>query len=72
MKRIVNLFVLPAGRAPGAPGGPPEPAKEFSVEAPTLDQLREVTRTRLIADGYRVRSISFGPRGLIAYAEERR
>lgn len=69
MQHMVKLFIIPAARCPG---GPPEPAREIAVEAETLDQLREATRERLTAEGYRVRSISHGPQGLIAYAEERR
>lgn len=68
MQHTVKLFIIPAGRGSG---GPPDPAREISVEAETRDQLREVTRERLTADGYRVRSLSFGPQGLVAYAEER-
>lgn len=67
MHHTVTLFILPAERCPG---GPPEPGRDIVVEAETLDRLREVTRARLAADGYRVRSISFGPEGLVAYAEK--
>ena len=67
MQRTVKLFVIPAERCPG---GPPDPPREFSISADTLDGLHEATRERLVADGYRVRSISFGPDGLVAYAEE--
>lgn len=68
MQHTVKLFIIPAGRGPG---GPPDPAREISVEAETRDQLREATRERLTADGYRVRSLSFGPHGLVACAEEK-
>ena len=69
MQRIIKLFVIPANRCPA---GPPDPPREISVEADTLDGLHDATRARLVADGYRVRSISFGPTGLVAYAEESR
>ena len=67
MERTVKLFVIPADRIPG---GPPEPARELTVEAPTLDGLRDALRARIEDEGLRVRSISFGPTGLVAYAEE--
>jgi len=67
MERTVKLFVIPADRIPG---GPPEPARELTVEAPTLDGLREAARARIEDEGLRVRSISFGSTGLVAYAEE--
>lgn len=67
MKRRVKLFTVPGACGPG---GPVRPAGEFAVEAETMDGLREAVRDRLIGDGYRVRSISFGPEGLVAYAEE--
>ena len=67
MTRTVKLFIIPAGRSPA---GPPEPPRELTVDADTLDGFREATRAQLVADGYRVRSVSFGPDGLVAYAEE--
>lgn len=67
MRRTVKLFIIPKARCPM---GPPEPPREMTVEADTLDGLQTVTRERLLADGYRVRSVSFGPEGLVAYAEE--
>lgn len=67
MTRTVKVFIIPADRGPI---GPPEPAREITVDADTMDGLREAARARLVADGYRVRSVSFGPGGLVAYAEE--
>jgi len=69
MERTLHVFVIPADRSPG---GPPKPARALMVEASRLDGLREAAREKLAADGYRVRSLSFGPKGLIAYVEESR
>jgi hypothetical protein len=66
MQRTVKVFVIPQGRSPG---GPPEPAQQLVVEATSIDGLREQARTQLVAEGYRVRSLSCGPKGLIAYVE---
>lgn len=66
MQRIVKVFVIPRDAASGAP---PEPAKQIAVEAGTVDALREATGTKLRDEGYRVRSLSFGPNGLVAYVE---
>ena len=67
MERTVKVFVIPHDRVPG---GPPESAREITIEARTIDALREAARARLTEDGYRVRSLSFGSKGLIAYVEE--
>lgn len=67
MQRTVKVFVIPADRAPG---GPPEPARQIVVDGRSTDAAREATRARLVEDGYRVRSLSFGPKGLVAYVEE--
>jgi hypothetical protein len=67
MERTVKVFVIPSSRIPG---GPPEPARELVVEARSIDGLRDAARVRLIDEGYRLRSVSFGPRGLVAYVEE--
>ena len=66
MERNVKVLLIPPGRAPGAP---PNPAKEITVAAPSTDGLRDAAREKLIAEGYRIRSISFGPAGLVAYVE---
>jgi len=39
------------------------------VEAKSIDGLREAARVQLAAEGYRVRSLSCGPKGLVAYVE---
>jgi len=67
MERTVKVFVIPTSRIPG---GPPEPARELVVEARSIDGLRDAAQVRLIDEGYRLRSVSFGPRGLVAYVEE--
>ena len=66
MQRTVKVFVIPPGRGPA---GPPEPASHLVVEAENTDQLRDAARVKLEAEGYRVRSLSFGPKGLVAYVE---
>ena len=67
MERTVKVFVIPTSRIPG---GPPEPARELVVQARSIDGLRDAAQVRLIDEGYRLRSVSFGPRGLVAYVEE--
>jgi hypothetical protein len=68
MERTVKVFVIPKERVPG---GPPRPARELTVQAATVDGLREAARSKLADEGLRVRSLSFGPKGLVAYVEER-
>jgi hypothetical protein len=63
VQHLVRWFVLRGG-VPAAPA-------ELAVEAVSLDAARVATRERLAADGYRVRSLTFGPNGLVAYVEER-
>lgn len=69
MERTLYIFVIPNGQPPA---GPPRPARALTVEAASLDGLREAARTKLAAEGYRVRSLSFGPKGLVAYVEAAR
>jgi hypothetical protein len=69
MERTLHVFVIPADRSPA---GPPKPARALAVEASSLDGLRDAAREKLVTEGYRVRSLSFGPKGLVAYVEERR
>ena len=66
MQRTMNVFVIPPDRAPG---GPPEPARQMVVEAGTTDGLRDAARTQIAEEGFRLRSLSFGPKGLVAYVE---
>ena len=68
MERTVRLFIIPRDRVPG---GPPNPARELTVEAPSLDGLRAAARNLAEKEGLRVRSISFGATGLVVYAEEK-
>jgi hypothetical protein len=67
MERKLKLFIIPEDKIPG---GPPNPSKEFVIEAKNLDGLREVARTRIEDEHLRLRSLSFGANELIAYAEE--
>jgi hypothetical protein len=66
MQRTLHVFEIPADRTPG---GPPKPARVLVVEAKTLDGLRDAAREKLAAEGCRIRSLSFGPKGLVAYVE---
>lgn len=68
MQRTMQVFVIPKGSGPG--GGPPLPARKLTVEAQSLDGLRDAGHAALTADGYRIRSLSFGPGGLVAYVEQ--
>ena len=67
MERTVRIFVIPNGRSPG---GPPMPPREVVVSAPSVDQLRAAAVDKLAAEGLHLRSLSFGPSGLIAYVNE--
>ncbi|MCA9633104.1 MAG: hypothetical protein KC766_35875 [Myxococcales bacterium] len=67
MQRAVRLFIITKDRAPA---GPPKPAETFSVNAPTTDGLRDAVRAAVSERGRVIRSVSFGPKGLVAYAEE--
>ncbi len=69
MESTVKLFVIPAERAPA---GPPEAPRELTVEAQTRDALRDAARAAVQDQGLLLRSISFGPEGLVVYAEEAR
>jgi len=44
----------------------------MTVEADSIDGLRVAAREKLVAKGYHIRSLSFGPKGLVAYVEERK
>jgi hypothetical protein len=66
MKRTIKIFTL---RSSKNPGEPPQPAGELLVEAPSFDALRNAARHALSSEGYRIRSLSFGPTGLVAYVE---
>ena len=59
MEYTVKLFIIPADRAPG---GPPEPPVERSIEASGHDQARRLIREQFAGEGYRVRSMRVGHR----------
>ena len=63
MQHLVRYFIVKDGAA--------RPPAELTVEASSLDGARASARTRLEADGYSVRALTFGPAGLVAYVEER-
>ena len=63
MQHLVRWFLVKNGL--------PRPPAEFTVEAPSLDGARASARAGLEADGYSVRTLTFGPTGLVAYVEER-
>ena len=67
MKRTVRVFAIPKERVPG---GPPNPAREVVIEASSLDGVLTATRANLSEEGYRIRSLSFSSKGLVAYVEE--
>jgi len=67
MEKRMKLFVIPKERTPG---GPPNPARDVDIQADNLDELREAARRHIEAENLKVRSISNGPSGIIAYAEE--
>lgn len=63
MQHLVRWFVIK--------NGVPAPPAELAVEAPSLDGARGAARERLEAEGYRIRSLTFGPTGIVADVEER-
>lgn len=69
MQRTMDVFVIPPDRLPG---GPPDPARKMVVDAATIDGALDAARALLVAEGYRVRSVSIGPRSLVAYVEAAR
>lgn len=62
MRRTVKVFVVPSGKAP-------EPGFDVEVESRGEDGLRTAARELLVERGYRVRTVSFTPTGLVAYVE---
>jgi hypothetical protein len=67
MKRTVRVFAIPKERVPG---GPPNPGREVIIEATSLDGVLAATRAKLTEEGHRIRALSFGAKGLVAYVEE--
>jgi hypothetical protein len=66
MRRTLTTFVIPAGKPAGAP---PEPGPQVELEAPTEDGLLAAAHSAIAERGLRLRSMSFTPTGLVAYAE---
>jgi hypothetical protein len=62
----VRVFIVPSPPAVGAP----QPDRPRVVSAPTIDAARAAAREQLETDGFRVRALSVGPAGLVAYVEE--
>lgn len=62
-RAAVVLFIL------RGPGLMPEPGPSLEVSAPTSDGLRDAAREAIKERGLALRAISFGPTGLVAYAE---
>ncbi|MBN1653531.1 MAG: hypothetical protein JXA30_07115 [Deltaproteobacteria bacterium] len=48
MKRTVKLFIIPKGRIPK---GPPDPPREFTVEAECFDRLFDAARNHIEEKG---------------------
>ena len=67
MQRTVRLFVVEGDGAKGTP----KPGQPFSVEADSVDGLREAVRAAILERGFVPRSISYGDKGMVAYAEPR-
>ena len=67
MRYTVRLFTV----RPDAPASPPVPSPDRAVEAADADAAIAAASAALLAEGLRVRAISHGPGGLVAYVEER-
>jgi hypothetical protein len=61
---VRDLQLLVVGAATVRPG------PVFAVEGTTLDEVRLAARDLVAARGYRMRSLSFTPTGLLAYVAE--
>lgn len=63
----LTIFVVPKDK----PAGPIKPAEPVTISAPTRDGLFVAAERALAAVGCpKYRSISFTPKGMIAYVEE--
>ncbi len=62
-RTVVSVFVV------RTPALAPEPGPQLSVEAAREDDLLEAAEVALRERGLKVRALSFGPTGLVAYAE---
>jgi hypothetical protein len=69
VKCTLTVFVVPAATGQGP--SPPGPPTERQLEAKDEDALFRAARQQLVEEGYRIRALSFGSRGLVAYVEER-
>lgn len=67
MRRVLKIFVVPAGTA----GASPTPDDDVELEAATEDALLRAAHGALAVRGLRVRAVSFTPTGLVAYGEPR-
>lgn len=66
MQYPVRLFVLPPTRDSGTPPGPPE---TFTVEASTLEGIREAVLGEIEGRALKLRALSLGPKYVVLYAE---
>ncbi len=66
IKRTLKIFVVEPAQLRSAP----QPGPELEVEARSLDGLLEVSARLLWEGGHgKLRSLSYGPEGLVAYVE---
>jgi hypothetical protein len=66
MRRTLKLFVISAGKPPGAR---PKPGPELEVEASSHDGLLCAAREAIAERSERIRAVSFTSTGLVAYVE---
>jgi hypothetical protein len=65
MRSALQLFLVSSA----TPNAPPVPGVVLEVEAETEDALLQAARDLLVSRGHRIRALSFGTKGLIAYVE---
>ncbi len=63
----IRVYLIPKDLAPA---GPPELVETIDITASSADGLLTAARSALETPGRKLRSISFGPAGLVAYVEE--
>jgi hypothetical protein len=66
MRTTLQLFYV----TPSLPTAPPVPGPLLEVEGATNEKLLQSARSLLKARKVRIRSLSFGANGLIAYVEK--
>lgn len=66
MRSALQLFLVSSA----TPNAPPEPGAALEVEAKTEDALLQAARALLVSRGHRIRALSFGTKGLVAYVEK--